>query len=280
MLLLGSGLTAIDAILSLDRPDRTAPLMLVSRRGLLPEPHTTESQTPVDCSKLVAGWLDGCKRLTVRELIRNLRDRAKTIASDGGDWRQFIDGLRPFIPNVWECLDAIERERFLRHARPFWEVHRHRMAPEIAEKIRRLRAAKILDLTAGALLSAEADANGIDVTLSCRGRADTRMLRVKWVVNCTGPGPQNRHATHPILRPLIQSGALWDDALGLGMLTDHDGHALRRNGKPHANLLIAGTLRKADLWESTAVLELRQQAAKVAQVALNVVTNGPGRIMV
>jgi uncharacterized NAD(P)/FAD-binding protein YdhS/predicted metal-dependent enzyme (double-stranded beta helix superfamily) len=271
VLLLGSGLTAVDAILTLDRPDRTAPLVVVSRRGLLPQSHTRESNAPADCSKLLAGWLDDSKRLTARELVRTLRDRA---ASEGGDWRQVIDGLRPSIAKIWGCLDLIERERFLRHARPFWEVHRHRMAPEIAEKLVRLRAAKILDSTAGALLSAEADANGINVTLSCRGRCDTRKLRVAWIINCTGPGVQNRHTTHPVLRPLIQSGLLCDDPLGLGIPTDPEGRALRRNGKAHANLLVAGTLRKTSLWESTAVPELRQQAAKVAEIALNVVTIG------
>ena len=274
VLLLGSGLTAIDAILTLDRPNRTAPLVVVSRRGLLPQPHAREPKAPSDCSKLIAGWLDETKRLTARELVRSLRDFARHAGREGADWRQVIDGLRPSIARIWGCLDAIERERFLRHVRPFWEVHRHRMAPEIAEKLTRLRAGKILDLTAGTLLSAEADEDGIHVTISGRARSTTRKLRVAWVVNCTGPGVQNRHTTHPILRPLIQAGLIRDDALGLGIPTDTDGRALKANGKAHANLLIAGTLRKSTLWESTAVPELRQQAAKVAEIALNVVTHG------
>ena len=105
VLLLGSGLTAVDAILTLDRPDRTAPLVVVSRRCLFPQSHTRESNAPADCSKLLAGWLDDSKRLTARELVRTLRDRA---ASEGGDWRQVIDGLRPSIAKIWGCLDRID----------------------------------------------------------------------------------------------------------------------------------------------------------------------------
>jgi uncharacterized NAD(P)/FAD-binding protein YdhS len=156
----------------------------------------------------------------------------------------------------------------LRHARPFWEVHRHRMAPDIAAQIAQLRARGILDLAAGALLSAEADAEGINVKLSSRRSTETRELRVSWVLNCTGPGTHGRQGTHPILRPLIEAGVLLDDPLGLGLRTDADGRALRAGGEAHANLLIAGTLRKSTLWESTAVPELRQQAATAAQIAL------------
>jgi uncharacterized NAD(P)/FAD-binding protein YdhS len=91
---------------------------------------------------------------------------------------------------------------------------------------------------------------------------------VAWVINSTGPGAHARQTTHPILRPLLDSGVLWGDDLGLGLHTDADGRALSARGQAHSNLLIAGTLRKSTLWEPTAVPELRQQAAAVAAMAL------------
>jgi uncharacterized NAD(P)/FAD-binding protein YdhS len=93
-------------------------------------------------------------------------------------------------------------------------------------------------------------------------------LRVAWVINCTGPGIHHRRSTHPILSPLLESGVLGDDVFGLGLQTDVAGRAVDAQGKVHADLLIAGTLRKSTLWESTAVPELRQQAAAVARIAL------------
>jgi uncharacterized NAD(P)/FAD-binding protein YdhS len=272
VLVLGSGLTAVDALLTLDRSDRTAPVTVVSRRGLLPQPHAHKAKIADDVSPLVGRWLDPSQPLKVRDLARTLREHAEKAADKGIDWRQVIDGLRPSIARVWERLSLSERACFLRHLRPFWEIHRHRMAPAVVERLGQLRDRKLLDLTAGALVSAEADADGINITLSCRGSSLTRRLRVAWVINCTGPGIHYRRSTHPILRPLLNSGNLCDDALGLGLLTDAVGRAIKADGGVHPNLLIAGTLRKSTLWESTAVPELRQQSAAVARIALQTVT--------
>jgi uncharacterized NAD(P)/FAD-binding protein YdhS len=118
------------------------------------------------------------------------------------------------------------------------------------------------------LVAAEADLDGINVTLGGRGDSGTKHPRVAWVINCTGPGIHHRRSTHPILRPLIESGVLGDDPLGLGLPTDSEGRALDAKSEAHADLLVAGTLRKSNLWESTAVPELRQQAATVARIAL------------
>ena len=274
VLLLGSGLTAVDTILTLDRGDRTAPLTVVSRRGLLPLPHVREAQATYDVSRLVAKWLDPASPLGVRRLVHTLREAVASAVSEGVDWRQVVDGLRPSIAQVWGRLDSAERARFLTHVRPFWEVHRHRMAPAVADRIQRLRDTRVLEVTAGTLLSAHADAEGIDATLSCRGTSAARRLRVAWVVNCTGPGVHDSRSTHPMLRPLLEAGTLRADALGLGLWTDADGRALTSRGDVHPHLLVAGTLRKATLWESTAVPELRHQAATVAGIALQTVLGG------
>jgi len=269
VLVLGSGLTAIDAIMTLDHGNRTAPLTVVSRRGLLPQSHAREPKPADDVSALVARWLDPSHPLTLRELVLSLRERVRTAAHAGKDWRQVIDGLRPSIAKIWERLSLAERARFLRHTRPFWEIHRHRMAPVVADRLEQLRERKILESTSGTLVAAEADADGINVTLCCRSNSNTRQLRVAWVINCTGPGIHHRHSTHPVLRPLIETGVLCDDSLGLGLRTDSEGRALDAKGEAHADLLVAGTLRKSSLWESTAVPELRQQAATVARIALH-----------
>jgi len=272
VLILGSGLSAVDAILTLDNGDRTAPLTVVSRRGLLPQAHARSPQAADDLSSLTAQWLDPSRPLKTRDLVRTIREHVERVSDKGTDWRPVIDGLRPHTVRIWERLSLSERARFLRHVRPFWEIHRHRMAPAVAERLAELRARNILDLTAGALVSAEADGDGIDITLSCRGSSLTRILRVAWVINCTGPGIHHRRSTHPILRPLLDSGTLCDDALALGLRTDDDGRAIKADGSVHSNLLIAGTLRKSTLWESTAVPELRQQSADVATLAFQEIT--------
>jgi uncharacterized NAD(P)/FAD-binding protein YdhS len=202
-------------------------------------------------------------------MVSTLRRHVAKVGKEGIVWQQVVDGLRAETPLLWSLLNARERSRFLRHVRPFWEIHRHRTAPEVADAIERLRSERKLDFAAGSLTSAEADAEGVDVTFCGRGHSTARTVRVSWVVNCTGPGVHNRHTTHAFLRPLLEDGTLCNDELSLGLLTDSSGRAIGANGEPLHNLLVAGTLRKATLWESTAVPELREQAQVAALTALD-----------
>jgi uncharacterized NAD(P)/FAD-binding protein YdhS/predicted metal-dependent enzyme (double-stranded beta helix superfamily) len=273
VLLIGSGLTAIDVILTLDRPDRAAPIIAISRRGLMPMPHLREHKAAADLPALANDLLDEEKTLTISRLVSMLRGHTAAACESGTEWQQVIDCLRPLASRLWQRLGVEERSRFLRHVRPFWEVHRHRMAPPVADTIDRLRREKMLEVAAGALVAAKADADGIEVTFSRRGTSATRTERVSWVVNCTGPGVHNRHATHPFLRPLLNDGTLSNDELSLGLLTDDCGRAFDASGNLHHDLLIAGTLRKATLWESTAVPELRQQAQTAARTALDALSS-------
>jgi uncharacterized NAD(P)/FAD-binding protein YdhS len=275
VLLIGSGLTAVDVALTLNRPGRRAPILALSRRGLLPMSHTRQQAKNADMSGVVNRLLDPATRLTVRRIVSTLRHRIAG-REPGVAWQDVFDALRPVIPQLWSHLDLAERSRFLRHARTFWEVHRHRMAPAVAETMDNLRQAKVFQNIAGTLVSAAADQDGIDVTFAHRGASTPKTVRVSWVVNCTGPGVHTPHATHPFLRPLLEAGTLSCDELKLGLVTDGLGRAVKPGGGTHGDLLIAGTLLKATLWESTAVPELRQQAQTAARTALsNLLNSGP-----
>jgi uncharacterized NAD(P)/FAD-binding protein YdhS/predicted metal-dependent enzyme (double-stranded beta helix superfamily) len=268
VLLIGSGLTAVDVILTLNRPDRVAPLIAVSRHGFMPLDHLREPRPAADLSPMVKDWLDPATPLTTRRMLASLRKQIEAESAQGIAFQQIIDALRPEIACLWNRLGLKERARFLRHVRPFWEVHRHRMAPAVADTVARMRREGLLEVKAGSLVSARADADAIDVEFRCRGAANPSNARVSWVVNCTGPGAHNLHSTHPFVRPLLCDGSLCTDEFELGLLTDDAGRAIKESGSTHWNLLIAGTLRKATLWESTAVPELRQQAQTVARTAI------------
>lgn len=268
VLLLGSGLTAVDALLTLGTAERTAPIHVVSRRGLLPQPHLRNPKPPLDMSALLKDWLDPTKPLETRHMVRSLRQAVEQASTQGHDWRQVIDGLRAAIPALWDRLDITQRSRFLTHVRPFWEIHRHRMAPDVADTIAGLQKSGVVQLSAGTFHSAIADDDAVNIALTTRRSPVKRVRRVAWVVNCTGPGVQGRHSTHPILRPLLEAGILCDDEFSLGLRTDPTGRALTCDGAVLNSLLVAGTLRKSTLWESTAVPELRGQSQTTAQAAL------------
>ncbi|HYV64849.1 MAG TPA: FAD/NAD(P)-binding protein [Myxococcales bacterium] len=244
--LLGTGLTMVDAALALLQRRHRGRIHALSRHGLLPQIHGVP-------------WAPATHRigaLGVRGLLRALRREA----ARAGDWRKVFDSLRPVTQRLWARLPDAERRRFLRHARAHWDVHRHRMAPEVGAAVARLRASGQLQVISGRVEAFAIDRTG--ALLSYRPRAERRIcqLRAARVVNCTGPASSLAEARHPLVQSLLDQGLALPDSLGIGFSTDPDGALLGGNGL----LFTLGALRRGELWESTAIPELRSQARSVA----------------
>jgi uncharacterized NAD(P)/FAD-binding protein YdhS len=268
VVILGSGLTAVDAVLSLMQHSRQAPITLVSRNGLLPQAHAATPVTPIDMRSLVAELSDMPGGLRTQVLLKHIRRKVRKLAARGGDWRSVVDGLRPHTAALWRLLPRAERLRFLSRLRPFWEVHRHRMACAVAEHFRTLLEHGEVQVVAGRVESAQAESDG--VRLVVRQREGNRLLewRPGWLINCTGPVPSNSVESNPVVGSLLVSGWLQPDELALGIETTVNGNAVAEHGQEVRDLFVVGTLRKPADWESTAVPELRNQASSVADGVL------------
>lgn len=260
VLLLGTGLTMIDIAVALKEKGHRGVVHAISRRGLLPQPHRVSMLPPPPHAR--PGALDEWPR-TARGLLRALRAEIRTAAAKGIDWREVVTSLRHDTPALWRSLAEIERERFLRHLRPYWETHRHRAAPEAATTIAELVARTELVIHAGRVLSFHEDTTGVDVRIAVRG-AGERTIRVARVVNCTGPETDLRRVDDPFVRRLVADGLVRPDALGLGLDTRPDGAIVGDDGRVTERLWLVGPLRKGQLWENTAVPELRAEARAMA----------------
>lgn len=236
VLLLGTGLTAVDVALTLSRHPRTAPIHAHSRRGLLPQAHVLP-HAPATPIPITPGPL--------RHLIRQIR----TAATHSDDWRAVIDGLRPHTNTLWQHLTDTEQRRFIRHAARTWETHRHRMAPPVAARIAHLRDTGQLHIgtTTGRL-----DATAAGIT------ADGRTYGA--VINCTGPGSALRQ---PLIRALIADRHAQPNRLGLGLDVDNHGALTGDTG-----IHVVGPARRGHLWETTAVPEIRAQAETLTHPAV------------
>jgi uncharacterized NAD(P)/FAD-binding protein YdhS len=275
--LLGTGLTAIDVLMSLSKPGRTAPVLALSRRGLSPSAHAPSQLPPIDPRSWLEPLLTGIASVTAPTLMHAVRGAITSAGISGADWRQVIDGLRPYLVRIWQALPASERRRFMRHARPYWEVSRHRTAPEVASAVEEAKRARLFRVIAARVLSAQGQTDGVTLKLCPRGVNTPEICKFDWVVNCTGPGSPGSKGLPTMLQALVDAGVLEEDALGLGVRSTSDGRALS-HGRVIENLIVIGTLRKPDLWESTAVPELRVQAAVAAEVLVRCVRplRGPG----
>jgi uncharacterized NAD(P)/FAD-binding protein YdhS len=249
VLLLGSGLTMVDAALSLQRRGHRGPIHALSRHGVLPHVHADVDKGPLQPRIGASGVLG---------LLRALRSETQR----QGEWRAVFVALRPVTQRIWSRLSHADRVRFLRHLRTFWDVHRHRMAPDVGSAISRLRARGRLRVHAGRVQSFAIRGDSAVAVFRPRGQRRSDEISAARVVNCTGPASCLSDMHHPLLVSILSRGLAVPDALGMGLSTDADGALL---GAARGRLFTLGALRRGELWETTAIPELRVQACAVAE---------------
>jgi uncharacterized NAD(P)/FAD-binding protein YdhS len=252
VLLVGSGLTMVDTVISLLDAGHTGPIHAVSRHGLLPRPHATRPSPPIALPSLPKGLLPLVRRLRVE-------------AAGTTDWRAVIDALRPIVPELWRSLSEQEQRRFVRHLRAFWDVHRHRMAPQIATRIDAAQASGQLMVRAGRVVDVAVDCGFAKVRVRRRSGWDPDTLTVARVIDCTGPGCDISSTTTPLLRNLFKSGVVRPDRLRLGLDVTEEGALVSAGGVVSQRLFAVGPLTRGSAWELTAVPELRRQCLDTAR---------------
>jgi uncharacterized NAD(P)/FAD-binding protein YdhS len=256
-LLIGTGLTMIDVVLSLKERGFRAPLYALSRHGHLPQAHA-------ETAPLAAFDFSVGAAPTARELVRQVRHKVAEANASGGNWRAVVNNLRPFTQNIWRSLDEAERRRFLRHARSHWEIHRHRMAPEIGAAINEILTSGQLKIQAGRLLSFRQIDDEVEVAFVPRGSQTSALLRVGQVINCTGPATNFDRIDDSLIRHLKERGYLMPDGLRLGVNASLEGALMNHDGEESGVLFTLGPFRRPQLWETTAAPEIRAQAASLA----------------
>lgn len=260
-LILGSGLTGLDLLLTLKDRKREGTLQVLSRHGLFPQPHRP-GLAPWPAF-LQAGELP----TTARAMLRVLRSEIRRGAAAGSDWRAVVDAVRPFTQEFWHKLSRPERSRFLRHLRALWEPHRHRAAPEaLAVKDELERDGRLVCHRGRIERIAETDGgSALGVTFLEHGQGGQRQtLRVSYVVNCTGPECNYHRLGDPLIANLFARGLARPDDLMLGLDVADNGEIRDVYGLVRGRLFTLGSPQKGRLLETTAVPELRVQARDLA----------------
>jgi uncharacterized NAD(P)/FAD-binding protein YdhS len=262
VLLVGSGLTMIDAALRLAalRP-RVRHIHVLSRHGWLPQPQAVGA-LPGRRPDLRAALDDAGG--SARRIVGSIRRVAQQVAASGGDWREVVTTLRGQLPALWRTLDVSQRARLLRHARSLWDVHRHRVPVGPLNAVRMLERVGVLEVHAGRIVALNPAAGGVEVVWRPRGGTRTRAWLVDRVVNCSGPGKVETSGD-PFVMSLLANGWIRVDALGLGIDVAGDGRVVGRDGAPVDGLHYLGPWLRARDWEATAVPELRDHAAALAR---------------
>ncbi len=262
VLMLGSGLTMVDVALALEAHGHRGPLVALSRRGLLPQAHRTGGAPPIGIA-LPGELLARPARL--QNWLRLIREQCDALAAQGTDWRETLASLRTATPALWQRLDERQRAQFLRHLQTYWDVHRHRLAPALNDRLQALLQQGRLRVQAGRLQALRPQgSDALDAIYRPRGGGGLVTLPVARVINCTGPSTNLKQAREPLMQSLLTRGLATPDPLGLGLATGDDYTLLNAQGQSSNVLRYIGPFLRARYWECTAVPELRVHAKALA----------------
>jgi uncharacterized NAD(P)/FAD-binding protein YdhS len=251
-LVLGTGLSGVDATLSLSCG--RGRVLALSRGGQFSHVHRPGLRTPAPPPMLPR------VPVTLPVLQLMLREHVRSMQGYGYDWRDVIDGLRPVTAQLWAALALSERRRFLLERRREWDIRRHRMAPAVGSRLRELLESSQVQLHAGSVLAARSTSAGVEVDVAASRSGRVRTLTCERIVVCTGAGMDVHRSGNSLLDGLLADGVASADQLALGLRTTDRGALIDSRGLASGCLFTLGALRRGELWESTAVEEIRAQA--------------------
>ena len=256
VMIVGTGLTMVDIAIALRRRGFTGGILALSRGGLLPQRHALAKPWPTP-------------NLTVAEetslplLMARVREEVAAAAEQGVNWRAVIDSMRPITAKIWGRLPLAERERFLRHARRYWDVHRHRMAPPHAELIETMVKEGTLKLLAARIKEMKSVNDLVQVTYSPRDGSGERTIGVQRVILASGVEHVSR-TRDPLMQRLLDRGLVRVDRQGLGIDVTDGLNVVRGDDAVAERVWALGPIVRGVFWECVAVPDIRVQAAHVA----------------
>jgi len=258
VLIIGSGLTMVDAVVSLEQAGHRGPIKVFSRHGLLPH---VRRQPPA--------WLDflGADHnlRTPRQLLRELRRQCREAIAQGIDWQAPLDTVRVHIARLWSQASDVQRRQFVRHVRPWWESHHHRSPPLSAQLLERLHGSGRLTIDAASFKGLEpSPEGGVGIRVRLRGESETRVAYGAALINSSGIEYDWRRVARPLPQQLLARGLVQPGPLALGIAAAADGAVLDAEGHASRRLFAMGPPLRGMWWESTAVTDVALQAKALA----------------
>ena len=261
VLVVGNGLTSADVIASLLRKAHSGPITSISRRGLRSRGHAPVTWTP-------HGDFTTRPIASARLLTRRIREAITQAAIFGVSWHAVLDAVRAQGGTIWANLPLAERRRVVRHLRPFWDVHRFRIAPQVEDALAAATACGQLETLAASVAAVSYHAGRIRIALRRARAAGTTIRDFDAVVVTTGPAHGTIVDDQPFLAKLADEGLALLDPTRLGLSCDRHSRLLDRKGRPASGLYVAGPLARGTFGELMGLPQVSDHAATVAEEVL------------
>ncbi|NWA85713.1 FAD/NAD(P)-binding protein [Pseudomonas sp. D2002] len=257
VLIIGSGLTMVDAVVSLEQAGHRGPIEIFSRHGLLPHVR----RQPPSWEDFLAADHSLC---SPRQLLREVRRQCRIAQAQGIDWQAPLDTVRAHIGRLWSQADEREKRQFVRHVRPWWESHHHRSPPLSAQLVARLQAEGRLRIQAASFKGVVASDGGVTIRLRRRGEQAVTQVSGAALINSSGIEYDWRRVARPLPQQLLKRGLIRPGPLALGIAADVSGAVVDAEGNVSPRLFAMGPPLRGMWWESTAVTDVALQAKALA----------------
>ena len=257
VMILGSGLSMVDAWLSLSQADHRGPITVVSRHGLLPKSHREAGKIELDAADVPFGT-------ELHYFTEWFRDVVEEVHGRGGNWRSVVDALRPFNQRIWQNWSIASKKCFLEHVRPFWNIHRHRLPPELHARMKGAVKSGQVRLVAGKFIDLDRNGQRVDARVRRRGLANETVISVDRVYDCGGVTVDVTKSSNPVVRELIAAGAARADELRIGLDVTVDCAVIDAGGAASNRVFAVGPLTRGQFFEIEAVPDIRLQVAGLA----------------
>ena len=248
--ILGSGLSMVDTWLTLEARGHRGTITAISRRGLLPRPHgARRNPIRLDAADIPLGT-------ELSYFVRWFSDLVDETENAGGNWRDVIDGIRPFNQRIWRDWPVSARRRF----------HRHRIAPDIHDRAQEAMADGRLRLIAGKVADVGHREDGT-IDLDIRRRHTDEIVRLEGVrvLDCTGIIRDPSATSNPLISSLVASGVARPDMLRIGLDVTTECALIDADGQPSDRIFAVGPPTRGTFLEIDAVPEIREQCERLAK---------------
>lgn len=261
VMILGSGLSMVDAWVSLSEAGHRGEITVVSRNGLLPKAHEDVPPLSIDAADVPFGT-------SLPYLLAWFRDLVAETEAKGGNWRSVVDGLRPYNQRLWQSWPEREKRQFLRHVRPWWNIHRHRLPPDLYSGLVGAVSSGQVNLVAAEFLGIDRTEHAVRATIRPRGSHQDRTVDVARVYDCGGVSVDVRGSTNPLLRQLIQDEVARPDAMNIGLDVDEHCALIGTGGEPSSRVHVVGPLTRGRFFEIEAIPDIRTQCATLSKLLI------------
>ena len=258
VLLLGSGLSMLDAVVSLEKRGFRGRYTVVSRRGLLVAPRREVAPWP---GTPQAGELPR----DARSVLRWIRRERRAVAAAGRDWQSLPPLFRQHAAAIWAGLANRDRTRLARRLLPYWNLAMHRGAPSSYAFFARAQAEGRLRHLAGTVTGIEPGDAGLRAVLRPKGGGAPLYLDADRVVSSLGFEFDWTRIDDPLVRNLLRRGRAVRHPVGVGVRADPATLALvDSEGRISDTLFAVGHPLRGELFEASSLKEQINQANRLA----------------